>query len=155
MNLKQKRAKRNEYMRKYRLSHLELERERDRVRRAKPHRIAWREWWDSQPKNRKTARARAALWYKRNKNKAWITKRRFGLRQKFGITLEDYERMFRKQRGRCGICNRHAKTFTKSLAVDHCHKTGKIRGLLCGMCNSFLGRIHDDPKPIIKYFGLD
>lgn len=51
----------------------------------------------------------------------------------YGITLLQYQDMFEEQDGKCAICLR--RSLKKNLAVDHNHKTGKIRGLLCGRCN--------------------
>jgi len=65
------------------------------------------------------------------------------LKQKFGITLEQYEEILSKQNGLCAICSSTEKT-GKRLAVDHCHKTGKVRGILCMKCNTSLGKINDD-----------
>lgn len=66
------------------------------------------------------------------------------LRLKYGITQEQYDEMVRRQNGLCAICE-HAP-IQKVLVVDHDHKTGVIRGLLCDACNVGLGRFGDDPK---------
>ncbi len=71
------------------------------------------------------------------------------LRNKFGITLEDYNEMFKLQDGRCYICKEQEVAISnmnhsiKALAVDHDHKTGEVRGLLCQRCNNVLGKVHD------------
>lgn len=57
------------------------------------------------------------------------------LQATYGITSEEYAALFKAQEGRCAICR---ETRTKNLAVDHCHKTGAIRGLLCQRCNGHL-----------------
>lgn len=62
------------------------------------------------------------------------------LRKTYGITIEDYDRMLEEQGGRCEICGRLPKKL--SLAVDHNHKTGKVRGLLCMRCNRRLVANH-------------
>lgn len=69
--------------------------------------------------------------------------RRNNLRVIFNIELEDYESMLKQQNYVCAICNRPETTVVRGklarLAVDHDHKTGKIRQLLCGKCNKALG----------------
>ena len=57
-----------------------------------------------------------------------------------------------QQKGKCGICKRHQRKFKKRLSVDHNHKTGFIRGLLCHYCNSKLLRYLRDDR--IKATGL-
>lgn len=76
---------------------------------------------------------------------------RYMLNQNYKITLEDYNKMSEKQGGVCKICgcrdvriDRDGKSRIQRLAVDHCHKSGKIRGLLCSGCNGGLGLLRDD-----------
>ncbi|MFF9481410.1 endonuclease VII domain-containing protein [Streptomyces sp. NPDC014733] len=57
------------------------------------------------------------------------------LQATYGLTAEEYQLLFDHQGGRCAICR---ETRTKNLAVDHCHKTEAIRGLLCQRCNGHL-----------------
>lgn len=85
--------------------------------------------------------------------------RRFNLRR-YGITLEEYERMLVAQEGVCAACGQpektvHAKTGNpNSLAVDHDHETGKVRGLLCSPCNRALGLIGDSlerAQALVRY----
>jgi len=69
----------------------------------------------------------------------------------YGITQADWDEMFRNQGGVCAICRKPETKFDKrhlklrKLCVDHCHRTGKVRGLLCGKCNSAIGLLNDDP----------
>lgn len=63
---------------------------------------------------------------------------------KYKISLEDYNDLFNKQNGSCAGCKRHQSEFSKRFAIDHCHKTNKIRGLLCMQCNLTLGMINDN-----------
>lgn len=72
------------------------------------------------------------------------TKADYHLRQTFGITLEDYDQMLDEQNGVCAICGKPETSTSrygnvKRLSVDHDHKTGKIRSLLCDICNKNLG----------------
>lgn len=63
-------------------------------------------------------------------------------KQKYGITLEDYNNMFESQDGSCAICS---ATPSERLHVDHNHVTGEVRGLLCNNCNRALGLLQDNP----------
>jgi hypothetical protein len=65
------------------------------------------------------------------------------LENKYGITLEDKRIMWKTQDGKCLICKKKL-TKSKDCHIDHCHATGKIRGLLCHKCNSLLGCANDD-----------
>ena len=76
------------------------------------------------------------------------------LKSTYGITPEDYNNMFKEQKGCCAICGVHQSERKKRLAVDHCHKTGKIRGLLCSNCNTGIGNLRDSIELLeqaIKY----
>jgi len=64
----------------------------------------------------------------------------------FGITLAEYDEMFRKQNGVCAICK--LPEITRRLAVDHNHKTGKVRELLCAKCNRLLGFAAEDKQTL-------
>lgn len=77
----------------------------------------------------------------------------------YGITIEDYNTILSKQKGRCAICkmlpdpNRtdaSGRPRGHKLYVDHCHTTNQVRGLLCEGCNRGLGFFHDDPKLLYK-----
>lgn len=79
----------------------------------------------------------------RNK-KGWYYRRALVLR-KYGLTLDDYDVMLRKQNGVCAICLSPPKK-NKAFNVDHCHTTGKIRGLLCFRCNFGLSFFREDSE---------
>lgn len=82
------------------------------------------------------------------------SQRRRDLRLKFGITPEDYERMFAMQNGICAICGRppndSGARHTATLMIDHDHKTGAVRGLLHSGCNLILGYAKDDPAVLLS-----
>lgn len=65
--------------------------------------------------------------------------------RRFGLTIEDYERMFEDQGGLCRICKK-PPTESRRLAVDHCHDSNIVRGLLCGNCNLGLGHFYDNSE---------
>jgi Autographiviridae endonuclease VII len=67
------------------------------------------------------------------------------LKTKYKINLQIYNDMFAIQKGLCLGCYRHSSEFNQSLAVDHNHITGEIRGLLCINCNRTLGYGKDNP----------
>ncbi len=78
----------------------------------------------------------------------------YGLKKSYGITFEDYERMHAEQSGLCAICRLAEAVKIRGklikLAVDHCHDTGKVRGLLCVNCNKALGHFKDDVELMSK-----
>ena len=63
--------------------------------------------------------------------------------KRYGITVSDYNEMFKQQDGCCEICGKHQIHEVTRLHIDHCHLTGKVRGLLCGNCNHLLGKAQD------------
>lgn len=75
--------------------------------------------------------------------------RRYDLQKNYGLTVEQWQELFDAQEGRCGICGRHEDEVLwaegrRGLVVDHCHETGRVRGLLCNGCNRGLGYLGDD-----------
>jgi len=67
------------------------------------------------------------------------------LKHIYKITKDDYRLMFEQQKGLCAICGKSERKSKRTmLSVDHCHKTGKVRGLLCSTCNIALGAAQDD-----------
>ena len=73
------------------------------------------------------------------------------LKRTYKISVEEYENKLKEQNYCCAICNRHRDHFKRNLSVDHNHKTGKIRGLLCVICNTNVGVIEEKIKPIQAY----
>ena len=74
------------------------------------------------------------------------------LKRKYGLLFQDYNQLFELQNGKCLICNNIENK--RLLSVDHDHKTGKIRGLLCSNCNTGLGNFKDNSillEKAIKY----
>lgn len=83
---------------------------------------------------------------KRHRN-YWPSYRDTAVERKFGMEDGEYQRRLDEQGGVCAICRFPC---TRELAVDHCHKTGVVRGLLCSGCNTALGRFHDDPRMLLR-----
>jgi len=92
-------------------------------------------------------KAKMAKYRADNPEKARETWRRSSYKR-FGITLEDYNRMFAEQNGECAICRTHQASFKQALAVDHCHATGVVRGLLCEACNHAIGKFKDSVETL-------
>lgn len=76
------------------------------------------------------------------------------LKKAYGLTLDEFERMKTAQSGLCAICQQPPSRIRLDrigeLAVDHDHKTGKVRGLLCHYCNSGLGQFRDSPELLTR-----
>jgi len=83
--------------------------------------------------------------------------RAYALKRQWGLSIEQYEQMVRDQDGKCGICKeppkakagRHAKV--AALAVDHCHRSGQVRRLLCASCNLRLGWFEKHEASVLNY----
>ena len=127
-------------------------------RRAKQRAYA-REWVARNPEKHRayTEKYRQANWpairekrrLQRRKDRElglsnqWI----WSLRNKYGIEPEDYLAMVARQNGKCAICRRESpRSSSRRLFVDHCHSTGRVRGLLCSPCNSAIGLLREDAK---------
>jgi hypothetical protein len=85
---------------------------------------------------------------KEKKNPSWSQKYEL---KGFNLTLEEYKQMLEERNGLCDICKNPERIVDKrtgmvrNLAVDHCYKTSKVRGLLCYRCNRGIGLMQDDP----------
>jgi hypothetical protein len=103
-------------------------------------------------------------WLKNHPEQAKILTRRGTLKQRHGITEKEFEEMWRAQEGKCGNPRCDAvfplvvPDYRVGLQVDHDHRTGRIRRLLCGGCNRALSGIDDDAERLaglIEYLGLN
>lgn len=72
------------------------------------------------------------------------------LKLKYGMTVEEYNEILFKQDHCCALCSKHVSELERRLAVDHCHGTGRIRGLLCMPCNTSLGQLGDNTESMYK-----
>lgn len=84
---------------------------------------------------------RGKIWWQNNKEKARKVQYKSKLKIKYNLTIEEYEELYSNQQGRCKIC---FSIPHKKLHVDHCHTTGRVRGLLCENCNRGLGMFKDN-----------
>lgn len=108
----------------------------------------------------KTCRSEYASVYYKNNPEAFAERQRRAhkrtpdrrreqrLKAQYNITPEQYEQMFESQGGGCAICHRPPTNYR--LNIDHDHKTGLIRGLLCWACNRALGGFKDDAERLNK-----
>jgi hypothetical protein len=93
-------------------------------------------------KNRSHYNNYSAMWRDKNPDKQHKT----DIKRRYGLSIEDYNRMLTTQNMGCKICGKQHDPSVKRgrLYVDHDHKTGAVRGLLCMACNSMIGRATDD-----------
>ena len=109
------------------------------------HRKAVRRWQEANPEKQKDCLKRHYQ-TEHYKNK----KRNEKYLKMYGITLDEYNEILQQQHGVCAICKQPETSVdsrtnqVRNLAVDHCHTTNKVRGLLCNNCNNMLGRSKDN-----------
>jgi hypothetical protein len=119
-------------------------------------RIYNKKYWE---KNKEKEKERGKKYYETHKEEIRTRRkirgthtyqRRYNLKYNFGMTMEEYNRMFEEQKGCCIICGIHQSKLKRALSVDHNHSTKKIRSLLCGNCNHMLGHAHEDIEILQK-----
>ena len=94
--------------------------------------------------NRKIYNIRRLEYRNKNREKIILSNRNSQL-MKYNIDNDKYDYLLKSQNGVCKICQ---KTDNRRLSIDHDHKTGEVRGLLCRKCNSALGLLDDNPQVI-------
>lgn len=105
-------------------------------------------------KNRIACRQRYHDKYKHNPNHR-VNAYRYTIKKRYGLSEEDFNKLFGDQDRKCLICecilyNPFKKEQGDRPQVDHCHKTEKVRGLLCQMCNTGLGSFNDNKELLLK-----
>ena len=68
------------------------------------------------------------------------------IKKRYGVSCEEYDKMYSDQDGRCGICGIHQSELKRRMCVDHDHETSDVRGLLCNNCNRAIGFLMDSVK---------
>jgi len=110
-----------------------------------------RDYGHRKPEIRKKINAKNS---ERRKKEYYSNKRKFKdlhLQKHYNISIDDYDELFKNQNGVCAICSQSEQSIrNKSLCVDHCHITQKIRGLLCTNCNRSLGLLKDNCEILEK-----
>jgi hypothetical protein len=99
-------------------------------------------------KNRSHYNNYVAMWRAKNPARQHATE----IKRNYGLSIEQYNAMLAAQNCQCVICGKQHDPSVKRgrLYVDHCHKTGKVRALLCGGCNSMLGHANDETTILLK-----
>lgn len=98
-------------------------------------------------------RKKDVKWRRAQKKYMLAYQRKHALRmqlQRKGLTLKDYDRVVSKQGKTCAICRGPPDGLWKKYSIDHCRKTGKMRGLLCNKCNLGIGYFRDNPLLLKK-----
>jgi len=114
-----------------------------------------RKWAADNPER---SRERSRKWAADNPERKREGSRKWTLKAKYDLTPEDYDKLHDEQGGVCAICSKAETALDntrkpRSLAVDHCHDTSYVRGLLCGRCNTGIGLLNDDPVLLNKSAG--
>ena len=115
----------------------------DKVKQLAKQRVAY--YAQYRLLHRDKIRQAAQKWNRNNKHKM----REDALLRRYGITLAQYQQMLNSQGGACAICRQKKK---RTLHVDHNHRTGSVRGLLCDYCNRRLGYLGDNPGEMMRTF---
>jgi hypothetical protein len=85
-------------------------------------------------------------WLLNNPEKAKLAKRKSNLKNSYGMSIADWDALYNSQGGKCRLCG----VGSNKLVVDHNHRTGKVRALLCQNCNLSLGKFGDDVPGLEK-----
>jgi hypothetical protein len=140
-----------EYDRIYRIINKDAMRDKRTILRGTPdYKEYFHKYWENYyPNNAETLKERSRAWYRENK-----TKHQNGTyMRKFGMSKADKDNMIKEQGGKCSICGNQLDN-ARNTHVDHDHKSGFIRGILCNHCNLLLGHAKDDVNILqsaIKY----
>lgn len=129
-----------EYARKWRKLNPEAvaaSAKRSRIKNKEKVQATQRKWTQENPEKR---RASYIKYYEKEK----LNIREKQLLKQFGIDFVQYNLLLELQNGICAICGGGPDAKGKSFAVDHCHESGKIRGLLCRGCNVGIGNLKDN-----------
>lgn len=140
--------RRRSQQRKYRESHREQIRERSREYMGRPEVRAR----CNAARNTPEGKAKRKLEHQRARKKNPELHRWSWLKAKYGLMKHDYEAMLQEQNGRCKICDALPTGLGvgKILEVDHCHKTNRVRGLICRRCNTAIAYLESEPSLLAK-----
>lgn len=99
-----------------------------RYNNSETKRIANRRWWENNPEKARSNHLKTA----------------------YGVSIEEYNKLLKKQNNKCAICGIDVAYLNENMSVDHDHNTNKIRALLCRKCNAGLGFFNDDISKLQK-----
>jgi hypothetical protein len=105
---------------------------------------AWRKAYYA--KNKDKIKAQATGWRKANSEKSAAYTRNRDLQRKYGLSVAGFDEMLAAQNNRCALCSTDAPGGKGTFHVDHCHDTGRVRGLLCMSCNVGIGQLKHSPE---------
>lgn len=108
-----------------------------RTAEAREKRNAQRRAWGE--RNKERLREKFREWQSKNRGHRTAYMHEWWIKKLYGLSIDGYREILAAQGGACAICG--GPPGTKRFAVDHDHRTGKVRGLLCSMCNTALERI--------------
>jgi hypothetical protein len=125
------------------------------VKKAATTKTGFQRAWSCKP----CQSAKARQWSKdnperRNRNR-WL----YELKSRYGMTEQSWENLLRKQGGGCAICgakedgSRYVSGVDRRMSVDHCHETGRVRGILCNRCNRAIGLLKDNVQLLERAIG--
>ena len=118
-----------------------------RARKREQSNAAMKRWYHKSPENRAKVAERRSAW--KDANREWVNFDN-SLRRR-GITLDQYHAMNERQDFACAICREDRR-----LVIDHCHSTGRVRGLLCVACNGGIGALKESAAVMasaLRYLG--
>ncbi len=93
--------------------------------------------------NKEKERERQRAYNAANKEQISGQLRRYRLQRDYGLTLEQRDALFTAQGSKCAVCNSADPKTKKGWQVDHCHTSGKVRGILCQPCNTAIGKFEE------------
>lgn len=162
MTEEEKKQRRREAKARYRAKNRAILNEKNRLyRKNNPDKVREtnKNWEQANPEKVKARKIKYALTHKKevdDSRKKWYSNNKLRVRENklkrvYGLTNQDYDKMLQEQDSCCKICGiKNSETKKGYLVVDHCHKSGKVRSLLCDGCNTGLGLLKDNPEVLEK-----